>query len=500
MKLTYFQTIFLLAPSLINAKPLVMRGTADHIETPEEFAAGTDNLQATGSCRAYLSTKQDLTICASKCASTPPEDAATVGVLSSTSCVWTSNGMDNDIFTDPTMNQYHIGQCECNIPLLDQLVGTVVMALPAIGEIACSVLFNSFDKVIEIGLLVIPEGKVLDASVEAGVKAAKTILENGEKASSFAQWFDPCGPKVAGAHDYAADIDALFQQYTSIPDTVVKGSGCKGGKCPDAASTTARDTLSAAAAGKGKPKGPDPVKPSAPVEKPSAPPVQSVQKPSVSAEKPTVAPTTAAPVTSAAPITTAIPTTAISSVIPSVVPTTVLSSVASSLVPTGVSSIVSSAVPSQASSVVSSILPTTAVSSVLSTGVSSILPTTAVTSILSSAVSSILPSTALPTTLLTSALPTTLSPTPITSAPPTETSGPAEGVCAPFDIACLNGQLDPLRSITDALSLTLFPSSTGAPFPITANSTAVVTSSGIEVTATAVGGEVTAAPSFTTLV
>ncbi|KAH8660906.1 hypothetical protein BGZ60DRAFT_414261 [Tricladium varicosporioides] len=430
-----------------------MRGTADHIETPEEFAAGTANLQASGSCRAYLSTKQDLTICAPKCASTPPEDAATVGVLSSTSCVWTSNGMDNDIFTDPTMNQYHIGQCECNIPLLDQLVGTVVMALPAIGEIACSVLFNSFDKVIEAGLLIIPEGKILDASIEAGVRAAKTILENGEKASSFAQWFDPCGPKVPGAHDYAADIDALFQQYTSIPDTVVKGSGCKSGKCPDTATTTTRDTLSVAAAAKGKPKGPDPVKPSAPVEKPSAPPVQSVQKPSVSAEKPTVAPTVAP--TTAVPVTTAIPTTAISTAVP-VAPTTVVSSVAS-------------------------VLPSTAVTSKLS---STSLPTIPLTSSLS---------TSIPTTLQT------LKPTSITTGPPSESTGPAEGVCAPFDIACLNGQLDPLRSITDALSLTLFPSSTGAPFPITANSTAVVTSSGVQVTATAVGGEVIAAPTFTTL-
>ncbi|KAF4633040.1 hypothetical protein G7Y89_g5084 [Cudoniella acicularis] len=262
MKFSAAQTLFLLGPIVVNAgplrairSPLVSSSTADVVETQAEYDQETTNLMSEGSCRAYLSTKMDLSLCVPKCRAAPPDNSSTA-VLSSTSCVWTSNGMDADVFTDPTMNQYHIGECECNIPLLDTVMGDVVMSLPAIGEIACSVLFNSFDKIIEVGLLVLPgEGEVIDASLEAGINAAKTILENGQRASEFAQWFNPCGPKVPGAHDYGADITNIFNNYTSIPDTRVKGNGCKKA-CPAVAKPeTEPDT-----------KKPDPVKASVPVK------------------------------------------------------------------------------------------------------------------------------------------------------------------------------------------------------------------------------------------
>ncbi|KAH6680397.1 hypothetical protein B0J14DRAFT_648769 [Halenospora varia] len=239
MKYSAITTLLLAAaPFLVNAGVVSLDSRASAQENQAGYDAETQYMINNSQCRSFVKPSkanhnEALSTCLQKCSQSPKNDPS-VGVLSSTSCVWTSKDSGLTYSGPNKLGDYRYGKCMCNIPILDQTIGIVVMALPAIGEIACSVLFSAFDKVIEVGLLAIPGEGEINASIEAGVKAAKTILENGEKASSFAKWFNPCGPKVPGAHDYAADATQLWDSFTSIPDSRVQGCG-KGpkaqGKC-----------------------------------------------------------------------------------------------------------------------------------------------------------------------------------------------------------------------------------------------------------------------------
>ena len=109
------------------------------------------------------------------------------------------------------------------------VVQDVLMALPAIAEIGCELLFDSLDLVLQIGAAAIPgEGEAMDAGMAAAVKAAKTVTENGQDASSFLQWFaNPCG-----SSNYTQKIDQIFDPLSNVPDSVMPGLGCKKKPCP----------------------------------------------------------------------------------------------------------------------------------------------------------------------------------------------------------------------------------------------------------------------------
>ena len=263
--------VALVLPLLTSAYPhavesvevLSVRQSDDDGESQTEYDQETTSLTSQGLCRTYYSLavpqSQGLSTCSGFCGDLVKQ-AQQAGNVSSVTCV--SGGQGIPTYTDPQGNQYSVGKCECNIPVLDEVVLDVVMMLPAIAEIGCELLFDSLDLVLQIGEAAIPgEGEAMDAGMSAAVKAAKTVTENGQDASSFLQWFaDPCG-----SSNYTQMIDKIFDPLSSVSDTVMTGLGCKSKKCP------------------GK-KGGDDSEPSAPSAKPS-----DVPEPSVSGSKPSEA-------------------------------------------------------------------------------------------------------------------------------------------------------------------------------------------------------------------
>ena len=146
---------------------------------------------------------------------------------SSVPCI--TGGVNIGTYTDPDGNQYHPGECVCDIPVLDELIGDVLMALPSIAEIGCAILFNALDKVLEIGAVAIPGvGAEMDVGMKSAVQAAKTVAENGQDASSFIQWF----AKPCGGSKYVGMINKIFDPLSNVPDSAVPGLGCRGKKCP----------------------------------------------------------------------------------------------------------------------------------------------------------------------------------------------------------------------------------------------------------------------------
>lgn len=221
-------------PLLLGALPLLVNGAAivqKRKETQTEYDEETTSFRSQGLCRAYISTDQSLltkglSTCDDQCGDLAKQRTSE-GKMTSVSCF--SGGQGIPTYTDPDGNQFNMGECICDIPILDEIVNDVLMALPAIAEIGCEILFDSLDLVLQIGAAAIPgEGEVMDAGMAAAVKAAKTITENGQDASSFLQWFaNPCG-----SSNYTQMIDNIFDPLSSVPDSVMPGLGCKKKPCP----------------------------------------------------------------------------------------------------------------------------------------------------------------------------------------------------------------------------------------------------------------------------
>ncbi len=197
-------------------------------ETKQQFDQTTQSFTHQGLCRLYLNSNRErmgLEICAPKCGDLVKK-AKKAGDMTSVSCV--TGGMNIPKYTDPDGNQYQPGKCECDIPILEEIVDNVLMALPAIAEIGCSILFSALDKVLEIGATAIPGvGAAMNVGMKSAVQAAKTVAENGQEASSFAGWFS----KICGKGKYGSMISKIFDPLSNVPDSVVLGLGCKGKKC-----------------------------------------------------------------------------------------------------------------------------------------------------------------------------------------------------------------------------------------------------------------------------
>lgn len=58
---------------------------------------------------------------------------------------------------------YQLGNCTCDVPMLDEVFYQVAVALPKVAAIGCSVLFGTFDAVLEYGTLAIPGVGEIDA-------------------------------------------------------------------------------------------------------------------------------------------------------------------------------------------------------------------------------------------------------------------------------------------------------------------------------------------------
>ena len=66
-----------------------------------------------------------------------------------------------------------IGRCLCDYTLVDIIFEEVWIALPAIAEIGCSILFGAFDLVLDLGALAIPGVGEMTVGMKAGIHAAK---------------------------------------------------------------------------------------------------------------------------------------------------------------------------------------------------------------------------------------------------------------------------------------------------------------------------------------
>ncbi len=136
--------------------------------------------------------------------------------MSSVTCV--SGGIGLTTITGPAGNKFTMGECECNVPLINQIVEDVLLALPAIAKIGCELLYGGLDLIIQIGALAIPgEGEAMDAGLFAVTQGAKILSKNGYGSSMLLKWLaNPCS-----SSNYTQKLDKIWSVTTKVSDKVV---------------------------------------------------------------------------------------------------------------------------------------------------------------------------------------------------------------------------------------------------------------------------------------
>ncbi|KAH8679575.1 hypothetical protein BGZ60DRAFT_561138 [Tricladium varicosporioides] len=232
MKLWILPALLAAQACSVLAKPVVSVERRADVKKQDktEFDRETTSFKGSGLCRYYnkatWKTHDGITLtCTPKCGDLAKAVKDT-GKTQSAGCL--GNGDTLPYQPDPDGDMFQMGKCICDMPLADEIADLVIEALPAIAQIGCEILFKSLDLVLELGAMAIPGAAEMDVGMRAAITGAKTMLENGQDASTFLQWIlHPCG----AASKYTEDIDKIFDPLSAVSDSIVKGNG-KGKPAP----------------------------------------------------------------------------------------------------------------------------------------------------------------------------------------------------------------------------------------------------------------------------
>jgi hypothetical protein len=136
-------------------------------------------------------------------------------------------------FTDFRGKHWGLGACTCSIPIANALAEIVMdgliqafKAIEMILNVACRILLEILQKVVDIGLSAIPGGKAVSEAgkvAQKAVEAAKTIYENGMDAAGFSSW----GKAICPSTPFDDILDKVFDPLSAVVDEIAPGLGCK---------------------------------------------------------------------------------------------------------------------------------------------------------------------------------------------------------------------------------------------------------------------------------
>ncbi|KAH8821023.1 hypothetical protein F5884DRAFT_71361 [Xylogone sp. PMI_703] len=192
-----------------------------NIPTQQEWDGSVATWKTQDACLLYRdSSLDDLTWCQPKCGQLGKDDIV---------CINFSNPQDADgvLKSDPQGNQFLLGRCQCKLPtILQEIINDVLLALPDIAAIGCSIFLGSIQQVATWAADFIPEEGEVNAATEAAIEAAKSFSQAGLGGGAFGNWAQ------AACHttdDEQAAIAGVFNTLNGVP--FFKG-GCKKGCSP----------------------------------------------------------------------------------------------------------------------------------------------------------------------------------------------------------------------------------------------------------------------------
>lgn len=200
--------------------PLVARQSNAIAIDQSENDEMTKNLVSENQCRAYAALvhtdeSTGVGLCTNFCGN-QANASTNNGDFSSVSCLSTGQ-LAQQWYKGPDGHPFTVGQCECNLPLVDTLVKDFVIALPAIGQVACEVLMDSWEAVLTKGLEAIPgEGAGLSAATRILVTAAKAFAGKADE-SGFFSWLND---QACGSSNFTQEVDQATDQIASAWDAL----------------------------------------------------------------------------------------------------------------------------------------------------------------------------------------------------------------------------------------------------------------------------------------
>ncbi|KAI4271043.1 MAG: hypothetical protein LQ337_006294 [Flavoplaca oasis] len=226
-----------------------------HRETRQTFDETTIQLEQQGSCRRYHDfneQKEDsLGTCWAKCGDLIWK-AHNIGETGTVNCI--RKVPDTHESIDPDGYRYSPGDCTCEAPITDQSLGDISMPLPVIKDIGCSILYSTFDSVLEHGQSDIPETKEsMNVGQKAATQAAKTVAENRKDAQAFMDWFAPPCEKS----NYTNTAEKLFDALTDVPDSAISSLHCNTKLCARKKASAGGSTRGSTGGSTGASKGQD---------------------------------------------------------------------------------------------------------------------------------------------------------------------------------------------------------------------------------------------------
>ncbi|KAK7977742.1 Chitotriosidase-1 [Apiospora saccharicola] len=225
MKFT-ITTLLLAAVASVSGAAISMEERSSSLEaranmSQKDYDQETGVLKDRGLCRSYKGNAPGYSdfkdVCAPKCGDQKSlmAKANTSGKTQSVSCVMTTKAPP--YFSDPKGKSYTLGQCMCNLPIINWAGDTFVAALPALGQVTCAVWTEAAKSAAQI-LSGVNAAAGAKTGVQTLIKVAKMLKKQGKGAS---EWEEYVKKHVAAGDACKFDIKKMFNDAVDIVDSAI---------------------------------------------------------------------------------------------------------------------------------------------------------------------------------------------------------------------------------------------------------------------------------------
>lgn len=219
MRFTAAALLLASAASLASAAAVQRRYSEE--EQWRDYDLMTESLQEDGLCRTYPQREEPsyaswADMCEPTCADARALAASDGDGIFSVSCLAT--GAHLETLHDPAGAAYHLGECRCNLPVVNWVGAAVVEALPAVGQVACAVWELAAKEAAQL-LLSVRGAAAAKTSTQTLIKVAKMLQSQGKGLSDWEKWVQE---RVDSGDACNFSAQKLFEDFTGIDDSALK--------------------------------------------------------------------------------------------------------------------------------------------------------------------------------------------------------------------------------------------------------------------------------------
>jgi hypothetical protein len=219
MKFLNAITIFATAGSVSAA---TLRRRDQKSDAQRDYDLQTKDLENRGLCRFYKGATTPVyskfeDMCDPKCG-----DAKKIAVDNGKTFSVTCSASQSTAvpwFSDP--GQFTLGQCLCNLPLINFIGETFVASLPALGQVACSVWKLATEDAAKLLAGTFSGGSAGTAS-QTLFKIAKMLAKEGKSANEYEEYVKK---HLAAGDSCDFNFKQLFEDAVKLPDEAVANIG-----------------------------------------------------------------------------------------------------------------------------------------------------------------------------------------------------------------------------------------------------------------------------------